>query len=67
MDGAHLPRHPVPRASGTAELQERPAMSLADTLLSAALWYARRGWPVFPCETGGKRPVPVHGVVARKS
>lgn len=61
MDASHLTRHPMQDASGTAELRERPAMSLADTMLDAALWYAAHGWPVFPCEVGGKRPVAVHG------
>lgn len=30
-----------------------------DPLLNAALEYARRGWPVFPCE--GKKPLTAHG------
>jgi hypothetical protein len=29
--------------------------------LSRALVYARRGWPVFPCQPGGKAPVTRHG------
>jgi hypothetical protein len=31
------------------------------TLLEAALWWASRGLAVFPCQAGGKRPVPIHG------
>lgn len=30
-------------------------------LVSAALWYATQGHPVFPCEVGGKRPLTRHG------
>jgi hypothetical protein len=50
---------PVPY--GAPGLRVREAVSLADTLLAAALAYAAAGWPVFPCEAGGKRPVPIHG------
>jgi hypothetical protein len=30
-------------------------------VLDAALGYAQRGWPVFPCHAGGKAPLTVHG------
>jgi hypothetical protein len=30
-------------------------------LFKAALSYARRGIPVFPCEPGGKRPLTYNG------
>jgi hypothetical protein len=32
-------------------------------LLAAALEYAERGWPVFPCLPGGKEPLSEHGVL----
>lgn len=31
-------------------------------LLTAALWYARRGWPILPCRPRGKGPLSDHGV-----
>jgi hypothetical protein len=32
-----------------------------DLMLSGALAYARRGWPVFPCQPGNKAPATRHG------
>ncbi len=32
-------------------------------LAKAAVWYASRGWPVFPVEAGGKKPASRHGVL----
>jgi hypothetical protein len=34
---------------------------MTSTLLSHALAYARRGWPVFPCQPGQKVPATAHG------
>src|SRR5574343_430012 len=31
------------------------------TLKEAALDYAAKGWPVFPCKPGGKEPLTEHG------
>ncbi len=60
----HLTRPQVPPADGAAEQGgcgpvSRPAT--AGELLAAALAYTAGGRAVFPCEVGGKRPVPVHG------
>ncbi|MGH3599135.1 MAG: bifunctional DNA primase/polymerase [Pseudonocardiaceae bacterium] len=33
----------------------------AAALVSAALWYAEQGHPVFPCQPGGKQPACAHG------
>jgi hypothetical protein len=33
----------------------------AVSLISAALWYGEHGWPVFPCQPGGKQPSCAHG------
>ncbi|TWB15612.1 DNA primase [Nitrospirillum bahiense] len=37
---------------------------MADVCLSAALDYAERGWPVFPCAPGGKLPALDNGTAA---
>lgn len=34
---------------------------MVNQLLQAALWYAKRGWSVFPCVPGAKRPLAAHG------
>src|SRR6266581_7566637 len=33
----------------------------SDRTLRQALAYASRGWPVFPCQPGGKQPATRHG------
>jgi hypothetical protein len=34
---------------------------MTNTMLDAALRYAKRGWPVFPCKPHGKTPLTEHG------
>ena len=34
---------------------------MTDLTLRQALAYARRGWPVFPCQPGQKIPATAHG------
>lgn len=36
-------------------------VSITNAVLDAALEYAARGWPVFPCEPRGKKPLTAHG------
>jgi hypothetical protein len=40
---------------------EENGHKLVPTLLKAALTYARRGIPVFPCQPGGKKPLTYNG------
>ncbi len=40
---------------------EENGHKLVPTLLKAALSYARRGIPVFPCQPGGKKPLTYNG------
>lgn len=64
MDSRRLTPPQVPRANGAAEKGGCAAVShvaTADELLAWALWWARQGLGVFPCEAGGKRPETVHG------
>jgi hypothetical protein len=42
-------------------ISSRRAMASPDVMLEAALGYAARGWHVFACEYGGKRPATTHG------
>lgn len=39
----------------------RAAMRSPNALTDAALWYARRGWRVFPLKVGGKEPLTRRG------
>lgn len=36
---------------------------MPNELLAAALGYAQRGWPIFPCVPNGKEPATQHGVL----
>ena len=38
-----------------------PAMNRHERTIRRALAYARLGWPVFPCQPGGKEPATRHG------
>lgn len=51
-DGDHLPADQMGRRDGAADLHERGGVSLAHAAAEAA----RRGWAVFPCRPGDKRP-----------
>ena len=64
MDNRHLSGHPVPAPDGAADQRGYSLVSRLATpeeLLAAAQAIARSGWPVFPCEIGGKRPVVPRG------
>ena len=42
-------------------IEHPPTAVSAVPLVAAALWYAQHGWPVFPCQPGGKQPACTHG------
>src|SRR5262249_45780914 len=46
---------------GTAMPKVPHSADTPGTLHTAALKYAARGWPVFPCVPGGKAPLTEHG------
>jgi len=49
-------------ASQTFIREKGPAMTAeSDRMINGALGYARRGWPVFPCQPGTKEPATRHG------
>ena len=43
------------------EVEDSAMRNETDGMLDAALVYAGRGWPVFPCQPGGKEPATRHG------
>lgn len=48
----------MPTAAGSEYTRRlQPATPTRSQTLKAALEYARRGWPVFPCRPGGKEPL----------
>src|SRR5579859_4487703 len=52
---------PISQAQAS-HLPEAAAMTAdPEQTLSQAMAYARRGWPVFPCQPGAKMPATRHG------
>lgn len=59
---AAVARDDVDEAARLEPLLEHPPRGdVAVSLISAALWYAEHGWPVFPCHPRGKQPGCAHG------
>jgi hypothetical protein len=65
MDGYHLTQHPVPAPDGplaSTDVGRCHALTPGEQMLAAALSIVAAGWPVFPCEIGGKRPAVPKGL-----
>src|SRR5262249_13533601 len=51
----------VHATNGTGKTADDPPPAADAPMVEFALDYARRGWPVFPCNPENKRPLTAHG------
>lgn len=56
-----MSKYPDMPAEGRTDTLMATAPNMAGTVLAAALDYAAKGWPVFPCRADNKRPHLEHG------